>query len=179
MRSFNLLTFFILSSVATHLCHAGVITASPDGKPTKWVSDAGTTYDLYEDSFYDAFLSNYDDNVIFDFSETEATNLASALAQDANISDLPPRDFVILFAQESSGDFITASYVYYFSNTSSWYSTITNIPTTAHSFQGLAVLWAATSANSQNPVPEPSTAIAMGLLGVLGFAGNRRRRLQS
>ena len=26
------------------------------------------------------------------------------------------------------------------------------------------------------PVPEPSTAIAMGLLGVVGFAGNRRRR---
>ena len=25
-------------------------------------------------------------------------------------------------------------------------------------------------------VPEPSTAIAMGLLGVVGFAGNRRRR---
>ena len=28
-------------------------------------------------------------------------------------------------------------------------------------------------------VPEPSTAIAMGLLGVLGFSGNRRRRRQS
>ena len=28
-------------------------------------------------------------------------------------------------------------------------------------------------------VPEPSTAIAMGVLGVLGFAGNRRRRRQS
>lgn len=27
-------------------------------------------------------------------------------------------------------------------------------------------------------VPEPSTAIAMGLLGVVGFAGNRRRRRQ-
>lgn len=27
-------------------------------------------------------------------------------------------------------------------------------------------------------VPEPSTAIAMGLLGILGFAGNRRRRRQ-
>ena len=32
---------------------------------------------------------------------------------------------------------------------------------------------------STNPVPEPSTAIAMGVLGVLGFAGNRRRRRQS
>ena len=29
---------------------------------------------------------------------------------------------------------------------------------------------------SSGTVPEPSTAIAMGLLGVLGFAGNRRRR---
>ena len=27
-------------------------------------------------------------------------------------------------------------------------------------------------------VPEPSTAIAMGLLGIVGFAGNRRRRRQ-
>ena len=32
---------------------------------------------------------------------------------------------------------------------------------------------------SSGAVPEPSTAIAMGLLGVLGFAGNRRRRRQS
>ena len=32
---------------------------------------------------------------------------------------------------------------------------------------------------SSGTVPEPSTAIAMGLLGVLGFAGNRRRRRQS
>ena len=31
---------------------------------------------------------------------------------------------------------------------------------------------------SSGTVPEPSTAIAMGLLGVLGFAGNRRRRRQ-
>ena len=30
---------------------------------------------------------------------------------------------------------------------------------------------------SSGAVPEPSTAIAMGLLSVLGFAGNRRRRL--
>ena len=29
-----------------------------------------------------------------------------------------------------------------------------------------------------NAVPEPSTAIAMGLLGIVGFAGNRRRRRQ-
>ena len=34
--------------------------------------------------------------------------------------------------------------------------------------------WAKASSGN---VPEPSTAIAMGLLGVLGFAGNRRRRL--
>ena len=32
--------------------------------------------------------------------------------------------------------------------------------------------------NSQQAVPEPSTAISMGLLGVVGFAGNRRRRRQ-
>jgi hypothetical protein len=31
---------------------------------------------------------------------------------------------------------------------------------------------------SGNTVPEPSTAIAMGLLGIVGFAGNRRRRRQ-
>ncbi len=31
---------------------------------------------------------------------------------------------------------------------------------------------------SNSNVPEPSTAIAMGLLGIIGFAGNRRRRRQ-
>ena len=33
-------------------------------------------------------------------------------------------------------------------------------------------------ASSSSAVPEPSTAIAMGLLGIVGFAGNRRRRRQ-
>jgi hypothetical protein len=33
-------------------------------------------------------------------------------------------------------------------------------------------------ASSSSGVPEPSTAIAMGLLGIVGFAGNRRRRRQ-
>ena len=33
--------------------------------------------------------------------------------------------------------------------------------------------------SSSGAVPEPSTAIAMGLLGIVGFAGNRRRRRQS
>jgi len=32
--------------------------------------------------------------------------------------------------------------------------------------------------SSSSNVPEPSTAIAMGLLGIVGFAGNRRRRRQ-
>lgn len=34
------------------------------------------------------------------------------------------------------------------------------------------------SLSSSATVPEPSTAIAMGLLGIVGFAGNRRRRRQ-
>ena len=36
----------------------------------------------------------------------------------------------------------------------------------------------AVDAVSVTAVPEPSTAIAMGLLGIVGFAGNRRRRRQ-
>jgi len=36
--------------------------------------------------------------------------------------------------------------------------------------------WSIKMAQAQ-AVPEPSTAIAMGLLGIVGFAGNRRRRL--
>ncbi|OUT63364.1 MAG: hypothetical protein CBB71_00490 [Rhodopirellula sp. TMED11] len=34
------------------------------------------------------------------------------------------------------------------------------------------------SLSTSSAVPEPSTAITIGLLGVLGFAGNRRRRGQ-
>jgi hypothetical protein len=34
------------------------------------------------------------------------------------------------------------------------------------------------NAGSVSAVPEPSSAIAMGLLGIVGFAGNRRRRRQ-
>ncbi|MGC6448527.1 MAG: SUMF1/EgtB/PvdO family nonheme iron enzyme [Rubripirellula sp.] len=41
---------------------------------------------------------------------------------------------------------------------------------------GLRIVNLATSSSN---VPEPSTALAMGLLGVVGFAGNRRRRRQS
>ena len=180
MRSFKLLTFFILSSVASHHCHSGVITVNPDGKPTKWVSDAGTTYDLYEDSYFDAFINNYDDDVTFDFSRTEARNLASALAKDATDSALQRTDFVIGFAQGSHGQVVRASFAFYFPSRRDWASTDFDYSTTAHFlviFRRVhRLIWAATSANSQNPVPEPSTAIAMGLLGVLGFAGSRRRK---
>jgi hypothetical protein len=37
-------------------------------------------------------------------------------------------------------------------------------------------LWAFLDTSGSSSVPEPSTAIAMGLLGIVGFAGNRRRR---
>ena len=36
--------------------------------------------------------------------------------------------------------------------------------------------WASTTPLNSSQVPEPSTAIALGLIGIVGFAGNRRRR---
>ena len=51
-------------------------------------------------------------------------------------------------------------------------------PDASTSTRGNAFYWATLTAPPTSDVPEPSTAIAMGLLGVVGFAGNRRRRRQ-
>jgi hypothetical protein len=56
-----------------------------------------------------------------------------------------------------------------------WITGTTAINSTATIYgEGANVIWAYIGETST--VPEPSTAIAMGLLGVVGFAGNRRRR---
>ena len=49
-----------------------------------------------------------------------------------------------------------------------------------YAISALNQITVSSSGSSSTPaVPEPSTAIAMGLLGVVGFAGNRRRRNRS
>ena len=55
----------------------------------------------------------------------------------------------------------------------------TNTTSTTQPIQGTdrVIYWAIPGTpGTQSNVPEPSTAIAMGLLGIVGFAGNRRRR---
>ena len=85
-----------------------------------------------------------------------------------------------------SADFITNHSVY--SGFDKWVSTTDGgdpfddkITDTGYSEEGTewTFYWASTTPLNSSQVPEPSTAIAMGLLGLAGFAGNRRRRRQS
>ena len=55
------------------------------------------------------------------------------------------------------------------------YSNVFNLDQTSHNGR---IIYYAIIDTGDSTVPEPSTAIAMGLLGIVGFAGNRRRRRQ-
>jgi len=75
---------------------------------------------------------------------------------------------------------------YYDTSTGAWKSDnngsfVAASDTTVNYGTDVTIYWATPApenTTSNSGVPEPSTAIAMGLLGVVGFAGNRRRRRQ-
>jgi len=151
---------------------AGVIT-DVDANVISW-DNAGTTYYFYKGS--------YNNTVV----QPEAYEIGNAYALcDALRDDLNspfntlyiPTRFV--FAVDPTPSRPTASLVNANSvhEQTGYYFTDTHYLNPDDTSQGGEVFyWASTTSPPNGTVPEPSTAIAMGLLGVVGFAGNRRRR---
>ena len=170
--------------VGTPQLFAGVVLDS-NGIVTKWTTENGSNTDYY---FYEG---SYNDvaSVATVFTPTnnaaniggDLTNLASALQSNGASND----GVIYVFAYDDGahdpGD-IGGYAVVKWAVINSWTTNDTNdrnrTATTidAFGFGAATIYWASTTAPSNGTVPEPSTAIAMGLLGVVGFAGNRRRR---
>ena len=189
MRSFKLLTFFILSSVASHLCHAGVITSNGNNEPTRWVTDSGLTFNIYKGSYEAVTAANPSDTFLLNdtrlSSQDERIDLFLEYRDDLQAREaFDPIDATIVtfFAvQQLEQNTLEAYFVHY--GDDGWElghypNNGPAIQSNATELQGLPLVWAALQASPSN-VPEPSTAIAMGLLGIVGFAGNRRPRRQS
>jgi hypothetical protein len=151
---------------------AGVIT-TVDANVISWVNDGdNTTYYFYTGSYNNA--------VVQPEAFADPSTLATALREDLN-NPTPTLNyqqimFLFTFPQEPpppTASTITARVVYYSSGT----YVDSNSGVDPDQDSGLQTfLWASTTAPQTGSVPEPSTAIAMGLLGIVGFAGNRRRR---
>ena len=163
---------------------AGIISVGTNGKVDSYTTNGGVKVYFHQGSFDEVNAS------VGVTSWPDAYNLALEVEnayERNNLLDL--------------GDHISQTYVYIFhwysvDNTATsvdpllvlsppgtspnlWDLQNTDIQKTAltHDPSSTVITWA--SLSSPPVVPEPSTAIAMGLLGVFGFAGSRRRRRQS
>ena len=156
---------------------AGVIT-TVDANVISW-DNAGTTYYFYKGSYNNA--------VVQPEAFSDPGSLGTALSNDLNSpsanSEYTTTEF--LFAAASSPSRPTASNisVTYVSLTPFFpYNYTSGGPINIHPDTTVwgtnTVYWASTTAPPTGTVPEPSTAIAMCMIGIVGFAGNRRRRRQ-
>lgn len=165
---------------------AGIQVDATTGVITQWTTttsyDNTTTY-YFSIGSYDS--SNPQPTLI---DENIAEVLSRDLAADINAytpSPTPSTQYMYLFAwdvQSDTGDPLVDTFgTYYAGVFSQWVTdgSVPPLPLTTESLNGYTFVWATTTPPSTaGNVPEPSTAIAMGLLGVVGFAGNRRRRRQ-
>ena len=119
-------------------------------------------------------------------NDTLAKQLAAALAADINSETInipDATDVAYLFAWETNdeargGPSIKVARVFH--QDGSWQTDSIgeyNVLRTQDQTDSGITLYYVTQ--STTTVPEPSTAIALGLLGIVSFAGNRRRRRQS
>ena len=176
MRYLSILTFLVINAAVSHLCQAGIVLDSNGVVTQATLVVSGVSYDVtMTKGTYEAVDSQFtlDDEPWFG-DEAIATDFGNALkdllnASTESLSTAPFYHFAFQVDPGTSSDTITSELVYEYS--SNWIvggSTVNSL-NPGNYFA---------SVNNPN-VPEPSTAIAMGLLGVVGFAGNRRRRRQS
>ncbi len=103
-----------------------------------------------------------------------ASDFASAMNEpSSNPYDLNTR---YIFAYGIFPIDLNTYYVEYDQVGKNWFTQVAQMPTGQTAPDQYYVTQYAPTQNTS--VPEPSTAIAMGLLGIVGFAGNRRRRRQ-
>ena len=151
---------------------AGVITTV--NGVTSWTNDTdSTTYYFYTGSYNNAAVQPE--------GFTNALNLANEMVSDLNTQGTTDYvTYMFLFtktpgpSRPASGSITAESVVNFTGDPNLYFRSNVTVDANNTASTGKTHLWASTTA----PVPEPSTAIAMGLLGVVGFAGNRRRRRQ-
>ena len=176
MRYLSTLTFLLINAAVSHLCQAGIVLDSNGFVTQATLEVSGVSYDVtLTKGTYDSVDSQFtlSDELWFG-DQSLASDFGNALKDSLNastesLSTQPFYWFAYQADQRTSSAQITATGVYEYNG--NWIlSASSNFPSTNDAY----------FASVGNPnVPEPSTAIAMGLLGVLGFAGNRRRRRQS
>ena len=190
MRYLSILTF-LFSIAVINPAHAGIVVDSngivqsftPDSDP----DSLGTLY-FYAGS-YDSVLA--DGTPAYLFTEASSSSYGAEFLQA--LQDRPDgsldKDIRYLFdrGDRDQGDGVLRRNTkdFYFVSLSfvdDW-GTVNGIwsnDSSGYALVDITLYWASTTAPSTSPtVPEPSTAIAMGLLGLAGLAGNRRRRRQS
>ena len=156
------LTFIVLG---TSQSTAGIVLDS-NGNVTSFTYNSSTYY-FYQGSFND------NASIIDDLYSTEGGNLNQFLKNDLLAAQSVSANSY-LFAAAPSTTTVSVRETYY--NGSTWAHQNNNYDKSLTTVGGRNIYYASTTAPSGGTVPEPSTAIAMGLLGVVGFAGNRRRR---
>ena len=162
---------------------AGIIVDPATGIVTEATgSSSGDTYYFYEGSYVSTLTTSETTtniNVIDKFYDSQgfaqAFNSYSGTL-DTSISYLLATSATSNEVRVNEVRFVVAAWGMFTLNYS-------NTATTNGTAKGSKTFYFASltapTGGSTGSVPEPSTAIAMGLLGLAGFAGNRRRRRQS
>ena len=159
------LTFIVLG---TSQSTAGIVLDS-NGNVTSFTYNSSTYY-FYKGSFNDNAA------IIDDLYSTESGNLNQYLKNDLLAApSATPNAYVFAAAPTASTVNVRVTST---DSGGTWRFLNNTFDRSLTTVDGLDIYYASTTAPSGGDVPEPSTAIAMGLLGVVGFAGNRRRRRQ-
>ena len=191
IKSLGILTF-LFAVAPIDPAHAGIVIS--DGELKSWTLDdeipSTTARAIY---FYKGSAEDVDSDVNLEDEPWWKDGLQAGALAEHLIDHLSREQSYIetltgqtqveyKFAFDySSADTITSHAV--FSNFGEWSSTYDlgrtfNDRITHTGDSPWTFYWASTTPLNSSQVPEPSTAIAMGLLGMAGFAGNRRRRCQ-
>ena len=184
MRYLSILTF-LFSIAVINPAAAGVVVDS-NGIVTEFTgsTDTQNTYYFYEGSYDSTISTSATTKSLDGFAQFFFyTDLEAALESYTGPGTLNPTvSYVMTSAELASTVYVHE--VLYDAVNQEWQSypnreysksATDNAPNGMQTFY-FASLTAPTG-GSTGSVPEPSTALAIGLLGVLGFAGNRRRRL--
>ena len=178
---YAILSFAAACTFAIQSTQAGVFTTA-NGVISSYTANNQTTYYFYETSFIAAEsqlelrtqewwgTASASTPIILEIQDT----YASGISGETSDSSFPN---YYIFAFNASGTNVNVQIFVAAGTTSNAILSNLNNAKTSENISG-RLLYATTVAPASSSVPEPSTAIAMGLLGVVGFAGNRRRRRQ-
>ncbi len=149
--------------------NAGVVLNS-DGFVSSYTT-ADDTYYFYHATHNQLSASGH----LETFDETDAINLAGELSTDIKSFSEAATNVTYLFNYDLATNAINAATIHQFSN-ATW-KVNESFETNTDQLQNGSrlVIYASTEASTGGTVPEPSTAITMGLLSLVGFVGNRRR----